>query len=307
MKTSEHINDGASTSAAGKTEAMQVNDAIASISTLDFIYVNYVRTPFIKDTFGNSYKSSATRVIYIDHKDTAGASRRSRLWDSRTLVSGHLIRWARAVALTHHNETDLRSDACEIRRVIVETRGQMPRMPRGALTAALFVLGSPSPGCSSDAIGRQIRTRPVFCARAPVPVAPARDAAMTCGSAPAAPVKDRLNNISVQLVRNRDLLGKQQFQRVRHTSTTTRSARPPKHFSGAPEGRGRSGESAGPAVIRGGRNYSVTCGAGAGAGTQSRRIGIPLALAPLGLQPVLAVGCGRVKRNPATSAVILCI
>ncbi|GBP64061.1 hypothetical protein EVAR_44144_1 [Eumeta japonica] len=36
MKASEQINDGASTPAVGATEAMQVDDVIASISTLDY-------------------------------------------------------------------------------------------------------------------------------------------------------------------------------------------------------------------------------------------------------------------------------
>ncbi|GBP75442.1 hypothetical protein EVAR_53254_1 [Eumeta japonica] len=48
MKASEHINDGASTATARATEAMQVHDVVASISTLDCIDIDYARTPFIK-------------------------------------------------------------------------------------------------------------------------------------------------------------------------------------------------------------------------------------------------------------------
>ncbi|GBP60926.1 hypothetical protein EVAR_51489_1 [Eumeta japonica] len=54
MKVSEQINDGASTPAAGAAEAMQVDDVIASTSTLDCRDIDYVRTPIIKDTFRNS-------------------------------------------------------------------------------------------------------------------------------------------------------------------------------------------------------------------------------------------------------------
>ncbi|GBP32578.1 hypothetical protein EVAR_23990_1 [Eumeta japonica] len=54
MKVSEQINDGTSTPAAGATQAVQVDDLIASISTLDYIDIDYVRTPDIKDTFSSS-------------------------------------------------------------------------------------------------------------------------------------------------------------------------------------------------------------------------------------------------------------
>ncbi|GBP37764.1 hypothetical protein EVAR_29966_1 [Eumeta japonica] len=54
MKTSEQINDGASTRAVEATEAMQVDNVIASISTMDCIDIDYVRTPIIKDTFSSS-------------------------------------------------------------------------------------------------------------------------------------------------------------------------------------------------------------------------------------------------------------
>ncbi|GBP39382.1 hypothetical protein EVAR_95833_1 [Eumeta japonica] len=54
MKASEQIDDGASTPAAGVTEAMQVDDIIVSISTLDCIDIDCVRRSIIKDTFNSS-------------------------------------------------------------------------------------------------------------------------------------------------------------------------------------------------------------------------------------------------------------
>ncbi|GBP09116.1 Ribonuclease 3 [Eumeta japonica] len=53
MKASEQMNT-ASTLAAGPTEAMQLDDEIASISKLDCIDIEYVRTPIIKNTFSSS-------------------------------------------------------------------------------------------------------------------------------------------------------------------------------------------------------------------------------------------------------------
>ncbi|GBP43209.1 hypothetical protein EVAR_39265_1 [Eumeta japonica] len=47
LKGSEQINDGTSTPAAGATEAMQVDDVIASILTLDCIDIDHVRTAII--------------------------------------------------------------------------------------------------------------------------------------------------------------------------------------------------------------------------------------------------------------------
>ncbi|GBP15471.1 hypothetical protein EVAR_9256_1 [Eumeta japonica] len=54
MKVSKHTTDGASTPAAGTTEAMQVDEVIASITTLECIDIEYVRIPIIKDTFSSS-------------------------------------------------------------------------------------------------------------------------------------------------------------------------------------------------------------------------------------------------------------
>ncbi|GBP50186.1 hypothetical protein EVAR_97186_1 [Eumeta japonica] len=54
MKASEQSDDGASAPAGGATEAMQVDDVIASVSILDCINVDLVRTPIIKDTFISS-------------------------------------------------------------------------------------------------------------------------------------------------------------------------------------------------------------------------------------------------------------
>ncbi|GBP04341.1 hypothetical protein EVAR_6541_1 [Eumeta japonica] len=54
MKACEPINDDTSTSAAGAAEAMLVHDVIASISTLDCIDIDYLRTPITKDTFSSS-------------------------------------------------------------------------------------------------------------------------------------------------------------------------------------------------------------------------------------------------------------
>ncbi|GBP60284.1 hypothetical protein EVAR_91566_1 [Eumeta japonica] len=54
MKAAEQINDGASTSAAGVSEAIRADDVITSISTLDSTDINCGRTPIIKDTFSSS-------------------------------------------------------------------------------------------------------------------------------------------------------------------------------------------------------------------------------------------------------------
>ncbi|GBP41188.1 hypothetical protein EVAR_31313_1 [Eumeta japonica] len=54
LKACKPIYDSASSPAAGATEHMQVNDVIASISALDYIDINYVRTPIIEDTFSSS-------------------------------------------------------------------------------------------------------------------------------------------------------------------------------------------------------------------------------------------------------------
>ncbi|GBP76236.1 hypothetical protein EVAR_61906_1 [Eumeta japonica] len=56
ITASEQVNDGASTpaAAAAATEAVQVDYVIASISTLDCLDIDYVRTRIIKDTFSSS-------------------------------------------------------------------------------------------------------------------------------------------------------------------------------------------------------------------------------------------------------------
>ncbi|GBP67231.1 hypothetical protein EVAR_45064_1 [Eumeta japonica] len=54
MKASEQINDGDIIPVAGATEAMQMDDLIASISTLDCIDIDYVHTPITKNTFNSS-------------------------------------------------------------------------------------------------------------------------------------------------------------------------------------------------------------------------------------------------------------
>ncbi|GBP33708.1 hypothetical protein EVAR_17034_1 [Eumeta japonica] len=51
MKASEQSDDGASAPAGGATETMQVDDVIATVSILDCINVDLVRTPIITDTF----------------------------------------------------------------------------------------------------------------------------------------------------------------------------------------------------------------------------------------------------------------
>ncbi|GBP11186.1 hypothetical protein EVAR_6012_1 [Eumeta japonica] len=58
MKASEQINYGAGTPAADETKAMQVDDIIVSLLSVDCIDVDidvdYVRPPIIKDTFSDS-------------------------------------------------------------------------------------------------------------------------------------------------------------------------------------------------------------------------------------------------------------
>ncbi|GBP64458.1 hypothetical protein EVAR_46222_1 [Eumeta japonica] len=63
MKASEQINDDAITPAAEATEVMQVDDVIASTSTLDCIDIDYVRTPIIKDIVISNYSRFTTKFI----------------------------------------------------------------------------------------------------------------------------------------------------------------------------------------------------------------------------------------------------
>ncbi|GBP93503.1 hypothetical protein EVAR_69140_1 [Eumeta japonica] len=63
MKASQQINDGASTFTAGETEAMQLDDAFASISTLVSIDIDYVQTPITDDKYSRMRKDSVRRFF----------------------------------------------------------------------------------------------------------------------------------------------------------------------------------------------------------------------------------------------------
>ncbi|GBP58925.1 hypothetical protein EVAR_46987_1 [Eumeta japonica] len=73
-KASKQINDGACIPAAGATEAMQVDDLITSILTLDCIDIDYVRTSIIKTHLAASNGSlhATARSPNISFADAGG-------------------------------------------------------------------------------------------------------------------------------------------------------------------------------------------------------------------------------------------
>ncbi|GBP34352.1 hypothetical protein EVAR_7404_1 [Eumeta japonica] len=87
MKTCKQINNGARTPAIGATEAMQVDDVIVSIPTLNCIDIDYERTQIIKDTFSSSYCASAGAIE----------------WPATGCIATQNLRVGCAKATTNHN------------------------------------------------------------------------------------------------------------------------------------------------------------------------------------------------------------
>jgi hypothetical protein len=83
MKASEWINDGASTSAAGAAEPMQVHDVIASVSTPGCIDIGCVRSPIMKTHWAAASARFTTTFVNnpVGHKCDVC----DRLWFLRLL------------------------------------------------------------------------------------------------------------------------------------------------------------------------------------------------------------------------------
>ncbi|GBP27089.1 hypothetical protein EVAR_16758_1 [Eumeta japonica] len=81
MKASEQINECASTAAAGATEAMQVDDVIASTSMLDDIDIDY-----------NTWLSLRMGIYDLgSHSCIAGLLGKNRIFDG--IDGGRVVRW----------------------------------------------------------------------------------------------------------------------------------------------------------------------------------------------------------------------
>lgn len=83
MKASERINDGASTSAAGAPEPMQVDDVIASISTPDCIDIDCVRSPIMKTHWAAA--SARFTTTFVNNPFGHKCDVCDRLWFLRSL------------------------------------------------------------------------------------------------------------------------------------------------------------------------------------------------------------------------------
>lgn len=83
MNAAERINDGASTSAAGAVEIMQVDDEIASISTPDCVGIDCVRSSFMKTHWAAA--SARFTTTFVNNPFGHKCDVCDRLWFLRSL------------------------------------------------------------------------------------------------------------------------------------------------------------------------------------------------------------------------------